>query len=623
MFCTGCGQKNEQGGKYCPYCGRKLLKKRIINLSPVGEIFKKTEAHYRRHVLPHHDKIAKYLPMVSEVFAAVLLMINIIIPAYGRKMYDMGKEYIAQMQYGEAVAAFSQAGMAGVSDNQMGLYMGQAYIGLENYDKAKEILTEEGEKTSPERLKLLAEVWRQENNSIMYEATLNELIALAPNDPEGYLKLSEYYREEGLYDNASGILEKLLKRQKNSIASAMLYNIYMESYLNTASAEKGANIKDEAMKALSSAKIESLNINDKTALSLSPKGRFAAIESAEKSHAVDIYELDGSAFMYHSTFVIPAGYVIDSGMIAWNSDETMLAFYNANGEEFIHDSSIYVYDIPNQELKNLTDPKEDYIHYMVDKEIYLIDSLPCFSEDSKSIYFARKSVKGNWLCSVNINGENLTHLFEPADGGWVDYKIIERGRIYFSVRGHEKSDTWGIYAYDEANGARRLKFDYDSRYYHLALKDITADGRYLLYYLTVSSQNNSMFFGILDLENMKLTDVYTQDIDSYENKLSALNRSNIFGASRMFITRNAAFSSDGKSIYIAEDGAEAYGKLIRRFPLSGGSGDFVYISFEKEGAKGFCIPTGENKSGVWFAEISAGKFLITDKGLRLLSVNEQ
>ena len=622
MFCTNCGEKTNDGAKFCPHCGKKILKKSFIKLSPLMDKLKTLESSYRRHVLPHHASIAKYLPAVSGSLAAAMLMVYIIIPFYGAKMYEKGKNHINEAQYEDAVMAFNQAGIVGVKNPEMSIYASQAYIGLKEYDKAKEILTEKSGQTYPATLKLLADVWKYEGNGLMYETTLSELIALAPNDPYAYLKLSDYYREECLYDNASGILENLLKRQKNSEASAKAYNIYMESYLNSSSADKAAVLKDDAMKALSAAKTESLDINNETALSLSPGGRYVAISSTiGKDKAIDIYELNDSAFLHHSTFKISAGYQIDGSLIAWSNDETMLAFSNAAAEEYIHDSGIYVYDITKQSLYNLTDPKEEYIHYMIDKEVYIIDAIPCFSEDSKTLYFSRKSIRGNWLCSVNVDGENLTHLFEPPDGGWVDYKIAERaGIVYFSVRGHEKSDIWGIYAYDEGNGTRRLKFDYNSRYYHLALKDITADGRYLLYYLSISSQNDSMYFGLLDLENMKLLDIYKQDIDSYENKLSAHNRSNVFGTSRMFITRNAAFSLDSKNLYIAEDGLDTYGKTIRRFPLSGGNGDFIYISFEKQGADSFCIPKGENKSGTVFREVSEGKFLVNDKGLRILTI---
>jgi len=621
MFCASCGEKIDNSGKYCPHCGKKIQKRQFIDLSLLTIRLKPIVSVYRRYILPHRSKIAKYLPAVCGVFTAAMLMVTIILPAYGSKMYEQGKDYIAKAQYGKAVSAFNQAGIAGIKNSEIDIYKSQAYIGLENYEQAKKILGENSEKSDPAHLKLLADVWHYEGNKMLYEAALSNLVSLTPNDPYAYLRLSDFYREEGLYDNASGILEKLLGRQKSSLAAAKVYNIYMESYLNSTASDKAEHIKDDAMKALSSAKIEYLNIEDSIALSLSPSGKFLASLSGNDK-AVEIYGLDNSAFIYHSSFAIPAGYEIDPGMIAWSCDESMLAFSNSNAEEYVHDSSIYIYDLAGCSLKNLTDPKEDYVHYMAGREIYLIDSLPCFSADSESLYFSRKSVKGNWLCKVDLDGENLTHLFEPADGGWVDYKIMERkDQVYFSVRGHEKSDTWGIYTYDEANGARRLKFDYDSRYYHLALKDMTKDGRYLLYYLSISSQNDSMYFGVLDLESMKLSDIYKQDIDSYNNKLSAINRSNIFGASRIFVTRNAGFSLDGKSVYIAENGADAYGKTIRRFPLEGGNGDFAYISFEKEGAETFCIPNGNNKSGAAFFEISDGKFLINDKGLRLLSIN--
>ena len=623
MFCTSCGEKIDILAKFCSGCGKSTKKSKI---SPYLEaaLGKPAElaSKYRERIKPHHEKITRYLPPIAGFILAVTLVFTTIVPAHGRRMVNIGREHLASARHYEAAAAFRLAGAVFPLSPEVNTLKSYALITIGDFERARDILLDkEDEHINAASLRLLADVWHHKGERQMYADTLRELIRLTPNDPQAYFRLSAFYRDSGLFENAANTLEALLARKPNSAATAELYNIFKKSFALNTSRTRALNIRSGAMAALNTAGIESLNVGGGRAVSLSPSGGYIAVYNRrEGARYIDIYELTESEFRPTAAFRLPANYIIDPGMLAWSPDERMIAFFNSGAEKFVSDSSIHIGNIASGRVFNLTDPGADFTRYLSQEGVFVIDSLPVFSPDSQRIYFARRTVKGNWLMSIDINGSNLIYHFEPPNGGYVEYKIITRSeRVFFSVAGPGNNPLWGIYVYESGAG-RRLNFDFDNRLYYLALKDITVDGRFLLYYLTVASQNNAMLFGVINLETMERVNVYRQEMDLANGRVVAMNRSNIFGTYYTFITRNAAFSRDGRSLIVAEDGGNAYGKVIRRFPLEGGAvgvGSFVYLSFDTFGADMFCVPE-MNQSGVWFREIGAGEFLVYSNGFRLL-----
>jgi len=624
MFCKSCGKKIELLSKYCSGCGKSTKESKILPyLETARTKPREFISTYKKHIKPHHGKIAKLLPPVAGVALAVILMFGIILPAYGNIMIASGRTHISYHRYEEAASAFARAAAVGISSSELNSLKGYTFLNLGELERARDILQDDSTDTNATSLRLLADVWSQKGKPHYYTDTLHELIRLTPNDPAPYFRLSAFYRDIGLFENAANVLESLLARGPNPAAKAELYNIYMKSFVTNTSLVRALTVRPSAMEALNSAYIESLDVGGGQAVSLSPSGQYVAIYvSHDGARYLDIYELMEAEFRLTSSLLLPRNYIIDPGMIAWSPDETMIAFYNSGAEKFISDSSIHIGNILSGHIFNLTDPGADFMRYLSSEGVFVIDTVPTFSTDSQTVYFARRTPKGNWLASIDINGENLTHLFEPPAGGFVEYKIIERnGQVFFSVIGSGNNPLWGIYMY-EAGGVKRLSFDFDNRLYYLALKDITADGQFLLYYLTVASQNNSIFFGVINLETMKPVTVYNQVLDSVDGRVVALNRSNKFGTYHTFVTRNAVFSGDSRSLFVAEDGGELYGSTIRRFPLdssSVGVGSFVYLSFDDSRAEGFSVPRkAMNMSGSWFREIGNGKFLVYDDGFRLV-----
>lgn len=630
MYCTSCGKKMDMLSKFCPNCGKKAasakvlqkLTKPILNAIPIlYRIYVKLNT-LKKLSAPYYGKIARFMPVISGLALAIVMIVTFVIPAYGRRMFDIGMEYISNMRYAEAVHAFSWAIAAGVNGPEINAILGEAYINLGEFERAREHLRS-GDDLTPLKLRLLADVYYHEGNEHMHRNTLRELIQITPNDPYAYFRLSSSYRSAGLLENAASVLEGLLARQRNSRAQVELYNIYIESFAVNTSTERAALIRQDVMGAISSAYIESLDVGGGEALSLSPSGRFVAVHSVEDSRRyIDVYELLDSEFRLLTSFRIPVNYLIDPGMIAWSPDETMFAFFNSAAEEFVSDSAIFLCHIIEESIENITDPGADFARYMGPEGVFVIDTLPVFSSDSGYIYFARRTPMGNSLAVVDISSREVRYLAEPPMGGFIDYKIIERaGRVFFSVAGPSNNPLWGIYVYE--NGSiRQLEIDYDNRLYYLALKEITEDGRFLLYYLTVASQNDSMFFGVVNLETMENVLIYSIEHDIANDAIVAMNRSSVFGAEHRFITRNMGFGHDGRSLVVAEEGLNGQGKVIRRFLLSGsGVGSFVYMSFDSDGAGRFAAARRDmNKGGQWFREVRNGEFLIYDNGFRLLRV---
>jgi len=624
MFCKSCGKKVEILSKYCSSCGKSTKESKILPfLEAAMQKPGKFASCYRLYIVPHHRKITKFFPPVAGVFAAVILVFSVIIPAYGNHMMQSGRYHIYNRRFPEAAAALTRAAAVGFSDAELNTLKGYTFLNLGELERARELLQDDSGETNAASLRILADVWYQKDKPHYYTETLRELIRLTPNDPHAYFRLSAFYTNEGLFENAANVLESLLARGPNPTAQAELYNIYMKSFATNTSLTRALTLRPNAMDALSSAQIENLNVGGGKAISLSPSGRYVAIYATHDSaRYLDIYEIQAAEFRLTATFRLPINYVIDPGMLAWSPDEKMVAFFNSAAEKFVSDSSIHIGNIVENRVFNLTDPGADFTRYLVSDGVFVIDTLPTFSADSSRVYFARRTPKGNWLASIGINGDDLTYHFEPPGGGFVEYAIIERGeRVFFSVIGPGNNPLWGIYAY-ESGEARRLNFEFDNRLYYLALRDVTVCGRFLLYYLTVASQNNSMLIGVINLETMEPAMVYSPIMDTMDGRVVALKRSNNFGTYHTFITRNAAFSQDGRSLFVAEDGGSPYGKLIRRFALVGGAvgvGSFVYVSFESDGAYNFGVPwEAMNASGAWFRQVSEREFLIYDDGFRLI-----
>ncbi|MBE6012332.1 MAG: tetratricopeptide repeat protein [Lachnospiraceae bacterium] len=601
--CKKCGESLKSDSKFCHRCGRK------VNHFDMDKL---------KTFIEENKNEIKLVAVIVPVALCFFIIIDIIIPSYSRLKLAEGINYLKNEEYEKAVTAFSHAETAGAKDQALYTYMGEAYIKTEDYDEAEKALSNATkERDNPEALILLADVWEYEKNEKMLEETLLKLTELMPNDPRAYIRLSKFYAEKGRYENASEILEALLKRQENKEALQLLYNIYAQSYVKNKSLEKGGTIEEKALSYLKEADIKDLSLYEGEAISLSPKGKYLIARNySEGREYINVLEKNDYGYSIKNSFKPPSGYQLSFDTIVFSPDESKIAFYNKEAEEYLSDSYIYIYEIENNELYNLTDPKEDYTLFLQDGGVFIIDRIPAFSEDGQRIYFSRHSSKGDGLYEVNLNDKVATKLYEPPAGGTIDYKIIEKnGLIYFSVK-DEKGG--GIYTYEDEK-ASRLNFEYDKAYYDLALWDMSMDGKYLIYYITIASQNNSFFFKVLDIDTMALIDIYPQDIAMIGNKFTSVNYYDTLGKLNTFICKNAVLSPDGERIVLAEENPETKEVFFREISIKTGNSYFLSILKPKGNPEAVSLAVGELKEeNSGFKMLEDGKILFYDQGLKVL-----
>lgn len=604
MNCKKCGESLKSDSKFCHKCGRKV---NHFDLTKLKAFIEQNKSEIKLG--------AAVIPLALCFF----IIIDIIIPSYSRLKLAEGINHLKNEEYEKAVTAFSHAETAGAKGEELYTYMGEAYLKTEDYSEAEKALSNAiKEKDSPEALILLADVWEYEGNDKMLEETLLKLTDMMPNDPKAYVRLSKLYAEKGQYENASELLEALLKRQDNKEALQLLYNIYAQSYTKNKSLEKGGTIEEKALSYMKEANIKDLSAYEGEAISLSQGGKYLITRTyAEGREQINILEKNNYGYSIKNTFKPPAGYRLSYDTVVFSPDESKIAFYNKDAEEYLSDSYIYIYDIEKNELYNLTDPKEEYRLFLQDGGVFIIDSIPAFSEDGEGLYFSRHSSKGDGLYEANLSSKVVTKLYEPQSGGTIAYKIIEKnGLVYFSVK--DRNGSGGIYTYEDEK-AVRLNFEYDKAYYDLALWDISKNGKYLMYYITIASQNNSFFFKVLDMDAMELINVYPQDIAMVGNHFTSVNYYDTLGKLNTFICKNAAFSSDGERIILAEENPETKEVFFREISIKTGNSYFINILKPKGSAEALSLAIGELKEeNSGFKMLRDGKIIFYDKGLKVL-----
>lgn len=618
MYCRNCGEKVPNMSKYCCSCGKRVQHE-FESINKIKGLLKRYKNAFIS--LMKSKGFLKYATILMPVTAVALIVFTLIIPAYSNLKLNQGKRYLLEKNYEKAAQAFSHAEISGAKDKETYAYMGEAYLQNNDYENAEKALKNAVKfDNSPEALKLLAEVFEYEGNDTQLEETLRQLITVMPNDPEAYVKLAKIYAEEKRYENAALILESLLKIQDNSEASALLYNIYAQSYLNNKSLEKSKPVEEKANEAMKSISVEDLSVYEGTAINVSPAGKYLLTKTYDKNNPViNIFERKEGTYIKTGSFKPPLNYDLSFDNTVFSENEEKIAFYNGEAEPYVSDSYIYVYDIAEDKLFSISDPKETYSLFLSPDGIFVVDSIPSFSQNGEKLYFGRYSSKATGLYQYDFTNGSLSNLYEPAPGGKIAYKIIERnGKIYFSVSDQNNRAEGGLFVYENGD-VKKLKFEYDKMFYDLALWDMSKDGRYLMYFITISSQNSSFYFHVLDLDKMALTSLYPQDIETVGGEFVSVNYYDVLGSLNTYICKNAGFSTDGKNILIAEINTYTNRKIIREISIETGNNYFSKIIENNLNVKNFSLGYGNEKNAnSGFKQLQTGELLLYDEGLKLI-----
>ncbi len=141
MFCTKCGSENLEYAKFCKDCGERFFQNqsRFNSLSISKKNFTKKQ------------KITTY---VFGIVAIMIIVIGVIIylntgTRLAAKQVEDGKRHLASKQFNDSIQDFEKAIKTDKNTPQAYIGLADAYIGLDNDQKAEENL-QNGIKASPE-----------------------------------------------------------------------------------------------------------------------------------------------------------------------------------------------------------------------------------------------------------------------------------------------------------------------------------------------------------------------------------------------------------------------------------------------------------------------------------------
>ncbi len=151
MFCGNCGKKIEEEDQYCPYCGAKSV---MADLSQTDASEETVDNEEKVKKEKNKKGIIISIVTVFAVIAAVLIGIGIYNAPARRlaEQLDLGNRYLEEMDFEQAVVAFTKA--IEIDPMSMDAYIGaaDAYVGLGEPERAKEVLEQGMEKISDVRL---------------------------------------------------------------------------------------------------------------------------------------------------------------------------------------------------------------------------------------------------------------------------------------------------------------------------------------------------------------------------------------------------------------------------------------------------------------------------------------
>ena len=224
MYCKNCGKMLEEDSSFCLHCGTRVVKdKEAINISERMDMSEKTvsekqftsEAGYDKLLAPpepsditqkerkekRQSKKGVFLVILVILIVAFAILMGITIynaPARQlTKQLDLGNRCLEEMDYEQAIVAFTKAIEIDSMNVEAYLGLAEAYIGEGNLEKALETVKNGYEITRDERLKEKVDMYHAEydltheqlNQDVIYKGEINNSINYSNEEWNEYISL--------------------------------------------------------------------------------------------------------------------------------------------------------------------------------------------------------------------------------------------------------------------------------------------------------------------------------------------------------------------------------------------------------------------------------------------------
>ena len=212
MYCTKCGTENTEDAKFCKNCGQPMVRMKIPAETNAGNAAGKTRKKKGRTIFLI---VSAVIVMISIAVMLLLALADVRKEKRYEENLESGQKFLEEEDYEKAAACFDEAIAIDPKKVEPYRYAAQAYIGMEEFERAEEIYEDAMERITAE-----------------YEEK-QELLA---GSEDIYKEAIVYYGDKGDGEKAQEIAKKICdmtedEDEKTEVEELMMrYGMYRKYY---------------------------------------------------------------------------------------------------------------------------------------------------------------------------------------------------------------------------------------------------------------------------------------------------------------------------------------------------------------------------------------------------------
>ena len=187
-----------------------------------------------------------------------------------------------------------------------------------------------------------------------------------------------------------------------------------------------------------------LKVDDRDVISLSNNGKYMLTCEMEEYLTFYVYNTSDSALIKKIELEAADMSYPEGRTIFWSNDGERFAFYEPGFLQTLNNSDINICDIEAGTIMNLTGLSDEGDSL---DDGMLLDSLPAWSSDDKSITFSRYSREFRGICTVDIKSKEVKNLHEFSEADYLtawNALINFDDNIYLNTTAGDASVPQGI-----------------------------------------------------------------------------------------------------------------------------------------------------------------------------------